>query len=98
MNNQEIIQRATEETLKNENTAIKELDRQFFELDKELKYCEDELVGLGFNPTNPDLIPQFKNDAEQVRYLELVNTRAGLIEKINSVKGDLHLYKNSQEN
>lgn len=94
----EIMQKAIEENLKNENSVIEDLDKEFFELDKELTYCEKDLLDLGFDPANPELIPQFKDDNTQVEYMSLLNSRAGLIEKINTVKGDLHVYKNSQEN
>jgi len=98
MKHEEMIQKVKEDTIKNENLKIQELDKEFFELDKELKYCEKDLFDLGFDPKSPELIPQFKDEKIQLEYMSLLSTRANLIKNINTVRGDLHVYKNSMEN
>lgn len=97
MNPDEMIQKIFENNLKNENSKIEELDKELFEIQDELKYCEKELLDLGFNPLNPDLIPEFIDIENKKRYTELLNSRLDLIKKINTIKGDLHIYKNSLE-
>lgn len=98
MKQEEIIQKATEEAVKNEDSKIEELNRDLLEFSNELQYCEKELLDLGFDVLNPEVIPQFKDEKDQIRYVNLLDTRADLIKKINTIKGDRYLFMNSQEN
>lgn len=98
MKQEEIIQKATEQTLKNENSKIEEFNNDLIELRNELQYYEKELLDLGFDPSNPKVIPTFIDDTKKAIYMSLLNNRTELIIKINTVKGDREHYFNSQEN